>query len=183
MEFEAMRIKKLVVGCSAAVVVLAVGSMPVFAATASLTITAGGLTTTSPNMIFTTVAVTGVATAQTGSYTLDVNDLSGNNAGWKVTLAGGALTNADSTTLVTTATPAGAAPCTTVVAGCTDLAANVSATAPFVISPTAVALYSAAVNTGELDHHFVTAMSVAIPAVVSSGLFTSTWTVSITSGP
>ena len=178
-----MNIKNLAIGCSAAVAVLAAGSVPVFAATATETITAGGLTTTSPNITFGSVAVTGVATAQTGSYTLDVNDLSGNNAGWKVTLAGGALTNADSTTLATTATPAGAAPCTAVVTGCADLAANVSATAPFVISPTAVALYSAAVNTGELDHHFVTAMSVAIPAAVSSGAFTSTWTVSITSGP
>jgi len=178
-----MNIKKLAVSSAVAIAVLAAGSVPVFAATASLTITAGGLTTTSPNMIFTSVVVSGVATVQTGSYTLDVNDLSGNNAGWKVTLAGAALTNADTTTLVTTATPPLAAPCTTIVTGCTDLAANVSATAPFVISPTAVALYSAAVNTGELDHHFTTAMSVAIPAVVSSGAFTSIWTVSITSGP
>lgn len=178
-----MNIKKLAVSCSVAVAVLAAGSVPVLAATASVTIVAGGLTTTSPNMTFTTVAVTGVATVATGTYTLDVNDLSGNNAGWKVTLAGGALTNADSTFLVTTATPPGAAPCTAVVTGCTDLAANVSATAPFVISPTAVALYSAAVNTGELDHHFSTAMSIAIPASVSSGAFTATWTVSITSGP
>ena len=163
--------------------VLAVGSVPVFASTATETITAGGLTTTSPDFTFAANAVTGHTATQTGTYLLDVNDLSGNNAGWKVTLAGGALTNADSTTLVTTATPPGPAPCTTVVAGCADLAANVSATAPFVVSPTAVALYSAAVNTGELDHHFTTGMSVAIPAEVTSGVFTATWTVSITSGP
>lgn len=100
-----MNIKKLAISSAVAIAVLAAGSVPVFAATASLTITAGGLTTTSPNMIFTSVVVSGVATVQTGSYTLDVNDLSGNNAGWKVTLAGAALTNADTTTLVTTATP------------------------------------------------------------------------------
>jgi hypothetical protein len=46
-----------------------------------------------------------------------------------------------------------------------------------------VPLYSAAVNTGELQHHVVVPMSVAIPASVSSGAFTSTWTVSVTSGP
>ncbi len=178
-----MNIKQIVIGCSAAVVVLAVGTVPVFAATASETVTTGGLTTTSPDLTFTGVAVTGVAAHSTAMYTLDVNDLSGNNAGWKVTLAGGALTNADSTTLATTATPAASAPCTTVITGCTDLAANVSATAPFVVSPTAVALFSAAVNTGELDHNFATSMSLAIPAAVSSGAFTSTWTVSITSGP
>ena len=178
-----MNFKKITTAAAATAAVLLVGSVPVFAATASETITAGGLTTTSPNITFASHAVTGVATTQAGAYLLDVNDLSGNNAGWKVTLAGGALTNADSTTLVTTATPPGPAPCTVVVTGCTDLAANVSATAPFVVSTTAVALYSAAVNTGELDHNFSTGMSVAIPANVSSGAFTATWTVSITSGP
>jgi hypothetical protein len=100
-----MNIKEIIIGCSAAVVVLAAGTVPVFAATASETVTTGGLTTTSPDLTFTSVAVTGVATQSTATYTLDVNDLSGNNAGWKVTLAGGALTNADSTTLATTATP------------------------------------------------------------------------------
>jgi hypothetical protein len=166
-----------------ALMALGLGSMTAWAATASETITTGGLTTTSPDMTFAGVTVTGAATTQSGTYTLDVNDLTGHNAGWHVTLAGAALTNADTTTLVTTATPPIAAPCTVVVTGCTDLAANVAATAPFVISPTAVPLYSAAVNTGELEHHVVVPMSVAIPASVSSGTFTSTWTISVTSGP
>jgi hypothetical protein len=166
-----------------ALTALFAGAIPAFAATASETVTTGGLTTTSPDMTFAAVVVSGSATTQVGTYTLDVNDLTGHNAGWHVTIAGAALTNADSTTLVTTATPPGAAPCTVVVAGCTDLPANVAATAPFIISPTAVPLYSAAVNTGELDHRVVTPMSVAIPAMVSSGTFTSTWTISVTSGP
>jgi len=178
-----MRTKRLVTAAVTALVALGFSVMPAFAATATETVTTGGLTTTSPDITFASTAITGTATTRTGSYVLDVNDLTGNNAGWKVTIAGAALTNADTTTLVTTATPPGSAACTTVVTGCTDLAANVSATAPFVISPTAVALFSAAVNTGELDHNFTTHMSVAIPAVVSAGAFTSTWTVSVTSGP
>lgn len=177
-----MNIKNIAAAGAIALAAIAVGTMPVFAATAMETITTGGLTTTSPDITFASVAISGSATTQAGTYTLDVNDLSGNNAGWKVTLAGAALLNADTTTLVTTATPAGSAPCTTIVTGCATTT-TAAATAPFVVSTTAVALFSAAVNTGELDHHFGTAMSVAIPAAVSSGAFTSTWTVSITSGP
>jgi hypothetical protein len=178
-----MNLKTFAAAGAVAIAALTVGAMPASAATASETITTGGLTTTSPDMTFAGVIVTGSAQTQTGSYVLDVTDLTGHNAGWHVTIAGAALTNADTTTLVTTATPPIAAPCTVVVTGCTDLPANVAATAPFVISPTAVPLYSAAVNTGELQHHVVVPMSVAIPASVSSGAFTSTWTVSVTSGP
>jgi hypothetical protein len=178
-----MNLKNLATASAVALTAVAIGAMPALAAAASETVTAGGLTTTSPDMTFASVVVSGVAATQTGTYTLDVNDLTGNNAGWHVTIAGAALTNADTTTLATTATPPIAAPCTVVVTGCTNLAANVAATAPFLISPTAVPLYSAAVNTGELDHHVVVPMSVAIPAVVSSGAFTSTWTISVTSGP
>jgi hypothetical protein len=178
-----MNLKNVAAAGTVALVALAAGAMPVFAATASETITTGGLTTTAPDMTFAGVTITGTAQTQTGSYVLDVNDLTGHNAGWHVTLAGAALTNADTTTLVTTATPPIGAPCTVVATGCADLPANVAATAPFVISPTAVPLYSAAVNTGELQHHVVVPMSVAIPASVSAGAFTSTWTISVTSGP
>ncbi|MDB5113760.1 MAG: hypothetical protein JWL78_830 [Chloroflexi bacterium] len=178
-----MNLKNISAAGAIALAALAAGTMPAFAATASETITGGGLTTTSPDITFASVAITGSPTSQSGSYKLDVNDLSGNNSGWKVTLAGAALTNLDTTTLVTTATPPGAAPCTTVVTGCTDLAANVSPTAPFAVSTTAVPLFSAAINTGQLDHNFTTGMSVAVPAAVSSGAYTSTWTVSVTSGP
>jgi hypothetical protein len=177
-----MNIKNISAAGGFAVAALFVATGPAFAATATQTITTGGLTTTSPDITFGSVAITGMATTRSGSYVLDVNDLSGNNAGWKVTLAGAALTNADTTTLVTTATPATSAECTTVVTGCATTT-TAAATAPFVVSPTPVALFSAAVNTGELDHNFTTAMSVAIPAAVSSGSYTSTWTVSVTSGP
>jgi hypothetical protein len=178
-----MNLKNIAAASAFVLAVLAAGTTPAFAATASETISTGGLTTTSPDMTFAGVIVTGAAQTQTGSYVLDVTDLTGHNAGWHVTLAGAALTNADTTTLVTTATPPIAAPCTVVVTGCIDLPANVASTAPFVISPTAVPLYSAAVNTGVLENHVVVPMSVTIRASVSSGAFTSTWTVSVTSGP
>jgi hypothetical protein len=178
-----VNVKTIAAAATVALAAIALGVMPAFAATASETVTTGGLTTTAPDLTFAPITVTGVATTQSASYVLDVNDLTGHNAGWHVSIAGAALTNADTTTLITTATPPLAAPCTTIVTGCADLPANVAATAPFVISPTAVPLYSAAVNTGELDHHFTTAMSVAIPAMVSTGAFTSTWTISVASGP
>lgn len=178
-----MNLRRITIAAAVALAALTAGTTPSFAATASETITSGALTTTAPDITFASNAVTGAAQTQSGSYVLDVNDLRGNNTGWHVSLAGAALTNADSTTLVTTATPPIAAPCTIVVTGCTDLPANVAATAPFVVSPTAVPLYSAAVMTGELMHRVTTAMSVAIPAAVTSGAFTSIWTVSVTSGP
>jgi hypothetical protein len=168
------------VGVTAAALSLTV--VPALAATASETIT-GGLTTSAPDMTFSPVTLTGVATTQSGTYTLAVNDLTGNNAGWHVTIAGAALSDGGPVSLAVTATPPIAAPCTVIVAGCIDLPANVAATAPFVISTTAVPLYSAAVNTGELAHNVVTPMSVAIPANVGGGTYTSTWTVSVTSGP
>ena len=177
-----MNIKNIMAAGAVALAALAAGTMPAFAATATLTITTGGLLMTAPDMTFAPFTMTGTATTESGSYPLDVNDLSGKNAGWHVTLAGAALTNADTTTLATTATPPGFAPCTSVVTGCATTT-TAAATAPFVISPTAVPLFSAAVNTGELDHNFTTALSVAIPAAVSSGAYTSTWTVSVTSGP
>lgn len=177
-----MKLRHSLAAVAVTAAALTLSVVPALAATASETIT-GGLTTSTPDMTFAAVTLSGTATTQSGTYTLAVNDLTGNNAGWHVSIAGAALSNGGTVTLATTATPPIGAPCTVVVTGCTDLAANVAATAPFIISTTAVPLYSAAVNTGELSHNVVTPMSVAIPANVGGGTYISTWTISVTSGP
>src|SRR5579872_2638142 len=75
-ETNRMNIKNITAAGAVALAALAAGTMPAFAATATLTITTGGLLMTAPDMTFALFSLNGTATTESGSYPLDVNDLS-----------------------------------------------------------------------------------------------------------
>jgi hypothetical protein len=174
-------VKSLLGGAAVAAGAIVVGTAPVLAdtTTTSVLVASGGLSlvTTPAATVFSAVTLTGTAQNATASLPLHVSDLTGSNAGWHVTLAGANLVNgADS--LVVTATPAAAA--------CESSGSCVATTttgAPFAVTATATPLDGAAINTGEGTVKFTTALATTVPPLANTGTYSSTYTLTLVSGP
>ena len=147
----------------------------------------GSLSITPPNTIsFGTLALTGLDQSSTTNLAPTVTDATGTGNGWNVTGTSTQFRNSAGKTLPTTATTvtAGSAAAT---AGTCEMPTN-QISYPLVlpaaaIAPTAVKLFDAKAHTG-LGQFLVTlAMQLAVPANAYSGTYTSTWTVTIASGP
>jgi hypothetical protein len=178
------------------VAVAAIGSMllitsPAGATTASATLTAGslGFASTPGNVTFPSVALNGQNRSVNASQPLDIADATGSGAGWNVTatstlFSSGSYTLPAGATTITSA-PA-AATCDTGVT-CTPAASN-SVSYPYSLpaantAPTATKLFTAGIGTGMGDQTLNPSWSLAIPANAYAGNYTSTWTLSLVSGP
>jgi hypothetical protein len=164
------------------------------ATTASVTLSAGSLafinSTPAASLTFPATTLNGTNQAVTAALAFDIGDATGSGAGWNVT---GTSTTFTSTThtLATTATTIGAAPtgvCDIGATGCTPATTNV--TFPYTlpaatVAPTATKLFNATTNTGLGNQTFTPTWTLAIPAnaVASATPYTSTWTLSLVSGP
>jgi hypothetical protein len=164
---------------------------PAGATTASATLTAGslGFAGTPGNLTFPSVALNGQNRTVNASQPLDVADATGSGAGWNVTATSTLFTSgsytlpAGATTL--TSAPA-AATCDTGVT-CTPAGSN-NVSYPYSLpagstAPTATKLFSAGLGTGLGDQTLSPTWTLAIPGNAYAGNYTSTWTLSIVSGP
>lgn len=179
-------LRYLGVGLTAIAGLLA-SSMAVSAATATVTVTAGTLAfvSTPPNVTF-AVTLSGVDQAPTQTQPLDVGDATGSAAGWNITATSTTFTSGAHTLATTATTATGATDvcdasttCTTAVNSVTFPYALPAAT----VAPVATKAYNAALLSGMGNQTVTPTWKVAIPANTSAGSYTSTWTISLVSGP
>jgi len=158
------------------------------ATSASIHVTAGSLAFVSaPGNVSWNVTLNGADKTVTTTQTMDVGDATGSGAGWDITGTSTTLTTG-SVTLPTTATTIASAPTVACDAAVTcTLATNgvsYTYTLPAAASaPTATKLYNAAANTGMGKQTVTVTWSLTVPSSAKTGTYTSTWTISLASGP
>jgi acetylornithine deacetylase/succinyl-diaminopimelate desuccinylase-like protein len=150
----------------------------------------GGATLSASSAGTPTFSLTLNGVDQTASYTLPAQaiDPRGTGAGWNMTVTSTQFKDASGHTFPTTASSITAASnvcgagstCTTA----TNSVSYASLTLPSApVAPAAVKFFNAAANTGMGKVDVSATVSVAVPANVFAGTYTSTVTVSIVSGP
>jgi hypothetical protein len=137
-----------------------------------------GVLTSSP---VTTPAVTLNGDDQTVAFTIDteVNSANGNKSGWKVQAAATAPASGSYTLPALTVT-GGSFSC---IAGCTVNPSPTGVTYPITLGATAQTIYNANLNTGTGDFDIANTYQVAVPANTIKGTYTSTVTLSGSTGP
>jgi len=164
---------------------------PAGATTASATLNAGslGFASTPGNVTFPSTTLNGQNKTLTASQPLDIADATGSGAGWNIT-ATSTLFKSGSYTLpagaTTISSPPAAPTCDTGVT-CT-VAGSTTVSYPYSLqagatAPTATKLFNAPRGTGMGDQTLTPTWSLAIPANAYAGNYTSTWTLSLVSGP
>ncbi|MEA2315096.1 MAG: hypothetical protein QOI03_1788 [Solirubrobacteraceae bacterium] len=161
------------------------------AATATATLSAGSLAfvSTPPNVSF-SATLNGTDQTVTSAQALDVGDATGSGAGWNLTATSTTFTTGGGSphTLSTSATTVGASPTVACDTGVTCVLATNSVSYPYTLpaagtAPVATKLLNAAANTGMGNQTVTPSWKLAVPASTLAGTYTSTWTISLVSGP
>jgi hypothetical protein len=189
------------VATGALAVTAAVAVVPAAASTGSVTLSAGSLAFVSApgNVTFPATTLNGTNQTKTATLAIDVSDATGSGAGWNVTatsttFTGGCTgTGCTAPTLPTTATTVQSTPTVACDSGatCTVAAPTTAVSYPYTLpaaatAPTATKLYNAGANSGMGNQTVTPTFTLAIPAnqlIGNGSAFTSTWTVSLVSGP
>ena len=149
--------------------------------------TGGSLTFTPPSTVsFTAVTLNGKTQTTTASPALTPSDTTGSGSGWNLTATSTTFKNSASKTLPTTATQITAAAAAAGSSTC-RLPTN-AITYPLTLpaaatAPTAVKIYDAAAGTGLGAATVTPTFTLTVPPGTYSGAYTSTWTLSLVSGP
>ena len=158
------------------------------ATTATATLAAGSLAFVSapPSVAFSST-LTGLDQTSNTNQPLDVSDATGSGAGWNLTATSTTFTSG-SHTMANNATTIGASPAQACDAGASCVLATNSVSYPYSLpagatAPTATKLYNAATNTGQGDQTITPTWSLVFGAYAFAGSYTSTWTISLVSGP
>src|SRR5579862_5340166 len=167
---------------------LALPALPAGAATATANISAGSLAfvSTPPNVTFNDT-LNGANQTVTATQALDVSDATGSGAGWNITATSTTFTSGGNT-LPTTATTVQSAPTTACDASSTYTLATNSVSYPYTLpaaasAPAATKVFNAAAATGQGTQTVTVTWQLAIPSTTVAGTYTSTWTISLVSGP
>ena len=137
------------------------------------------------NLSFTSITLNGFNQVATASQALDIGDNTGSGSGWNVTVSNTTFTSGSNTLAnadFTAAMPA--VPTCDAGATCTPATWSGTVAYPFTLpGSTATKLLSTAANTGMANQTATIAWSAAIPAAAMAGTYTSTWTLTLVSGP
>lgn len=152
---------------------------------ATLPIQPGSLAfvTAPTNITFSTITLNGIDQTATATQVLDIGDATGFGNGWNVTLSATQFTNGTQTlpdndfSALQPNTPV-----CDVGSTCTPATLS-SALYTYSLSGSATELLSAAATTGLADQTVDIPWAADIPANTYSGTYTSTWTVTLVSGP
>ncbi|HEY1514986.1 MAG TPA: WxL domain-containing protein [Solirubrobacteraceae bacterium] len=187
-----MKLRTMLPVAAAAVSSMLLMAAPAFATSASATLTAGSLAfATTPGAVnFPSTNLNGQDKAVTTPQPLDIADATGSGAGWNVT-ATSTVFKSGSNSLpagATTVTSAPAAPTCDSNSTCTP-ATSTGVSYPYSLpagattAPTATKLFNAPLGSGMGDQTVTPTWTLAIPANAYAGSYTSTWTLSLVSGP
>lgn len=164
---------------------------PALATTATATLNAGslGFASAPGSVTFPSTTLNGQNKTVTAAQPLDIADATGSGAGWNITATSTTFTSG-SNSLPTGATTVASAPAApTCDTGVTCTAAGTgSVSYPYSLpagatAPTATKLFSATAGTGMGDQTLTPTWTLAIPGNAYAGNYTSTWTLSLVSGP
>ena len=154
---------------------------------ATATLQAGTLSfVSSPaNVTFSPVTLSGFNQTATATQTLDVGDNTGSGAGWSITLSNTPFTSGADTlanSAFTAATPA--QPVCDPGATCAKAVWSALVSYPYALpGATATKLLSTSANSGMGDQTVNLLWSEVIPSASFAGTYTSTWTLTLASGP
>ena len=160
------------------------------AATATAALSAGSLAfkSTPPDVSF-SATLSGADQTTTASQALDVGDATGSGAGWNITATSTTFTKG-SDTLANDSTTVQSAPSVACDAGATCTLATPSGGVSYpytlpaaTVAPTATKMFSASPNSGRGNQTVTPSWRLAVPASALAGSYTSTWTLSLSSGP
>jgi hypothetical protein len=145
----------------------------------------GSLTVTPPATVSFTGSLNGANTSTTSSLTVTVDDETGTGSGWNLEGTSTTLTNGTHTLPTTATTITSGSP--TADSGNCSLPAN-SINFPVTLpaaatAPTAVKLIDAAASTGAGPSDITLGAKVSVPPNAYAGTYTSTWTLTVASGP
>ncbi len=149
------------------------------------TVNPGTLSFVTPpgNLSFSPVILTGVNLSTTTTETFDIGDNSGSGAGWNISLSATPFTNG-AQTLAASDFTAGAPTGDACDAGVTCMGASFSGSYPYTLSTgSATKLVSVAAGTGLANQTFSVVWSAQFPADTYAGSYSSTWTLTLASGP
>lgn len=148
--------------------------------------TGGSLTVkTSPGITFGPLTLTGYDASTSLAIAFTLDDETGSGSGWDLN-ATSTTFSAGAKTLPTTATTITAASGSAASGNCRlpTSAITYPVTLPAgATPPTAADLFDSAVNTGEGPTNVTLTAKVALPANAKAGDYSSTWTLSLSSGP
>jgi hypothetical protein len=169
-------------------IVVASTAPPAASLTGTATITAGTLAFVSaPGNISFAATLNGTDQTITQTQAIDVGDATGSGTGWNLTATSTTFT-AGAKTLSTTATTLTAAPTDVCDGGATCTVATNAIAYPYTlpaatVAPTATKVFNAAANTGLGNQTITPSWKLSVPASTLAGSYTSTWTLSLVSGP
>lgn len=154
---------------------------------ATATISAGTLSLSVPATIGFSDVLNGMDQTSTAGLAIDVRDATGSGAGWNLTATSTQFTSG-SNTLATNSVTVASAPSDACDSGATCTVATNSIAYPYALPagagpPTASKIFDAASSTGMGDQTVTPTFTLAIPADAVPASYTSTWTISIVSGP
>ncbi len=186
-----MKLRTMLPAAAVAVSSLLLAAAPAFATNASETLNAGtlGFATTPGSVTFPATTLNGQDKNVNASQPLDIGDATGSGAGWNVT-ATSTLFKSGSYSLPVGATTISSSPgtptcdagVTCTVAGATNVSYPYSLPAAST-APTATKMFNAPAGTGMGDQTISPTWTLAIPGNAYAGSYTSTWTLSLVSGP
>lgn len=159
-------------------------------AAASETVTGGSLTfiNGSPTAVtFPGVSLNGTDQTVSQTQTLDISDARGTGAGWNVTATSTAFNNG-SVSLPIGSTTITTPPNVACDSGVACVTPTNSITYPYTLpaggtAPGATKMYNAATSTGTGAMTVTPTWRLLVPATAAVGTYTSTWTMSLVSGP
>lgn len=159
-------------------------------AAASETVTGGPLAfiNGSPTAVtFPPVALNGTDQTSSQTQTLDISDARGTGAGWNVTATSTAFNNG-AESLPNGSTTITGAPAVACDVGISCVTPTNSITYPYTlpaaaVAPAATKMYNAATSTGTGAMTVTPTWRLLVPATAAVGTYTSTWTLSLVSGP
>jgi len=185
---RATRLVQIVVLAVLATVALPLPSSVASASTtATATISAGTLNIVVPSTISFTDTLNGLNQTTTAGLAMDVQDATGSGAGWNITATATQFTSGGNT-LATNSVTVGGAPTDTCDSGSTCTLATNSVAYPYALPagsgpPTATKIFNAATATGMGNQTVTPTFTLAVPASATPAAYTSTWTISVVSGP
>ena len=149
--------------------------------------TGGSLTVTPPGTVtFNAVTLNGLDTTTTATWAISASDMRGSGAGWQLQATSTQFSDGSGHTLPLTATTATSVGVSAGSGNCT-LPTN-SVTYPVSVPagpgpPTAVKIYNSATNTGGGPATVTVTFTLAVPSQTRAASYSSTWTLTIASGP
>lgn len=159
------------------------------ATTATATLTAGtlGFINSTPASVSFAGTLTGVDQTLSTTQAFDVGDATGSGAGWNITSTSTTFTSGTHT-LATGATTVQTAPTDTCDSGATCTLATNGTSYPYSLpagatAPTATKLVDTAAGTGMGNQTVTPTWKLSVPGNTYAGTYTSTWTLSLVSGP